>query len=210
MGVLAIDTAGPVIGMAFDEAERTERVTRGAEGRLIPWALELTGGLERIELIVVSVGPGAFTGVRVGMAHAEGLAHALQVPLVGVGSLVGRGQAVDADLALLDARKQRVYAGWAADGYRPVDAPIADVLADGAARGLVPPGFRAIGEGALVCREAIEAAGGMVVSGADHPHPASLGRVGAARYRADPALGRQPVLPDYIRPPDAVPPRRGV
>lgn len=210
MRFLSFDTAGPVIGVAFGDVERVERVTRGAEGRLLPWAEELSGGLGNVDAIAVAIGPGAFTGVRVGLAHAQGLAHALDLPLIGIGSLASRGAAVGATLALLDARKGRVYAGWAGEEFAPVDWTVADVLAHGAERGWVVPGFRCVGEGAVVYRDELEAAGGIVVDHADHPSPASIGRLAAERLSRDPAQGRQPVLPVYVRPPDAVPPRRGV
>ncbi|MCA9573765.1 MAG: tRNA (adenosine(37)-N6)-threonylcarbamoyltransferase complex dimerization subunit type 1 TsaB, partial [Myxococcales bacterium] len=162
MRVLAFDTAGPVVGVAFGDLVRTERVTRGAEGRLVPWAMELVGD-QRVDAVAVAIGPGAFTGVRVGLATGQGLAHALGVPLVGIGSLVSRGHRANADLALLDARKGRLYAGYRADGFAPADLSVEDVLRDGRARGLLAPGFRCTGEGALVARTALEAAGGVIV-----------------------------------------------
>lgn len=209
MRVLAFDTAGPVIGVAYGEAVRFERVTRGAEGRLLPFARELTS-FDQVDAVAVAIGPGAFTGVRVGLATAQGLAHALDVPLVGVGSLQSRGRRAQATLSLLDARKGRLYAGWAEEGFEPTDQAIEDVLAHGRAAGFVVPGFRAVGEGALVAREAIEAAGGVIVAEADHPAPDALAAIAAERLLAGQVTGREPVLPVYVRPPDAVPPRRGV
>ncbi|MEZ4320203.1 MAG: tRNA (adenosine(37)-N6)-threonylcarbamoyltransferase complex dimerization subunit type 1 TsaB [Myxococcota bacterium] len=203
--ILALDTCGPVLGVACDERTRTERVTRGGETRLIPWALELAGGsLAGITAIAVAVGPGAFTGLRVGIATGQGLAEALGVPLFGFGSLESRARAAGCELALLDARKGRVYAGWARDGFAPADiAPEAAVA--GAA-----PGFRATGEGALVYRAIVEAAGGVVVEHADQPGVAGLvllAREALASGRSgDPAQ----VHPVYVRAPDAKPPRTGI
>lgn len=207
MRVLAFDTAGPVLGVAFGDRVRTERVTRGAEGRLLPYA-EAIADLDEVEAVAVAIGPGAFTGVRVGLATAQGLAHALRVPLVGVGSLESRGRWASATLSLLDARKGRMYAGWAEEGFAPTDQGIEDVLEYGRAKGFLAPGFRCVGEGALVSREAIEAAGGVVVDDADHPAPEILAAIAAERLQSGLAVG--PVLPVYVRPPDAVPPRRGV
>ena len=204
--ILAFDTCGPVLGVAAgdsaaDAAVRTERVTRGGETRLVPWAMELAD-FEAVRAIAVAVGPGAFTGLRVGLSTAQGLAEALQVPLYGFGSLQSRGNWAHADLAVLDARKGRVYAGWRADGYTPVDLAPEAVLAS------VDTTFTVVGEGAIAYQEQFEAAGGRLVDRADHPGVEALIDLARARLGepGDPAA----VQPLYVRAPDAKPPRTGV
>ena len=68
---------------------------RGAEARLIPWALDLVGqanlSLPDLDGIAVAIGPGSFTGLRVGMAAAMGLAQAMDCPVWGATSLHHRG-----------------------------------------------------------------------------------------------------------------------
>ena len=70
-GVLVIDTAGPVIGVAYrDEHQKecwSQRIVRGADGVLIPKIAEFASQYD-IGWVGVSVGPGAFTGLRVGVA----------------------------------------------------------------------------------------------------------------------------------------------
>lgn len=207
--ILAIDTTGPVIGVAAGSSAATanmkiERVSRGAEGRIVPWCTELTGGLERVEAIVVAIGPGAFTGLRVGLASAQGLALALQVPLLGASGLAARAHWADCDVTLLDARKGRVYAGWRADAFEPADVAPEAAVTDR------PAGFRAVGEGALVYRTVVEAAGGVVVESADHPGTAALIDLAVAQLKAGEVGEPDAVQPLYVRAPDAVPPKRGV
>ncbi len=217
MGTLAIDTCGPVLGVALrlggEVRVRTERVVRGSETRLVPWARALCAeagiGLGDLTGIAVAQGPGAFTGLRVGLATASGLALGLGIPLWGGSSLDSRARRVEAAghgvLALLDARKGRVYARWfpatGAPGA-PGDLPPEEALA--ACEGA----FLATGEGALVYRDRVEAAGGRVVADADHPAVDVLAAMGEeAMARGE---GRDPVevRPLYLRAPDARPPGR--
>lgn len=198
--ILSIDTCAPVIGVGllhgdrFDQ--RIERIARGGERRLVPWALELLEG-ERPDAIGVAVGPGAFTGLRVGLATAQGFAMAWGCPLYGYSSLQSRGRAADVTHVWLDARKGRVYEGVRQYDWAPSDVdPIAVA-------------GRYTGEGAIAYRDLIVAAGGTVVDRPDDPALDALARLAAA----DLARGRESeplVAPVYIRAPDAVPPRTGV
>lgn len=214
MRVLAIDTAGPVIGVALavdgEVSARTERVTRGAEARLVPWATALCeeAGFRLSELdgIAVATGPGAFTGLRVGLATAVGLAQAIGCPVWQGDSLESRARAVGGDrvLSMLDARKQRVYAASYEAGARvagPADIPPDEAL------GWMQAPFVATGEGALVYASMVREAGGELAPQADDPcvHVlARLGSQGLARGEGSDPLAVRPV---YLRAPDARPPR---
>jgi tRNA threonylcarbamoyladenosine biosynthesis protein TsaB len=213
MPLLAFDTVAPVIGVALaaDGAvrERTARIARGAEALLVPWARELAAeagiALSDLDGIVVANGPGAFTGVRVGLATASGLALALGLPLVPVMSLASRAAAqTEPVLALLDARKGRAYAAWYAGGL--AEGP-ADVDPETAIAWATPP-FVATGEGAVVWRAAIEAAGGRVAADAAVPALRWLVHLGAAALARGEGTDPTSIAPLYLRPPDAVPQER--
>ena len=210
-----MDTAGPVIGVglvaAGQSTVRTERVRRGAEARLIPWARELCAdaglGLADLDGVAVARGPGAFTGVRVGLAAATGLSSALGLPVWPSDSLTPRAVAVVGApqvLAMLDARKGRVYAALYKDGSC-VSGP-ADVDPE-VALGWVQGSFVATGEGALVYREQVLLAGGLVHSTADAPGVDVLARMGAQALAMGQGVAAGEVRPLYIRPPDAKPPK---
>ncbi|MFN7142583.1 MAG: tRNA (adenosine(37)-N6)-threonylcarbamoyltransferase complex dimerization subunit type 1 TsaB, partial [Myxococcota bacterium] len=120
MNLLLVDTAGPVVGLAAfagDSAVHvaSARVASGTEawlGEHVGTALERLGALDRV---AVTVGPGAFTGIRVGVAAALGVAFARRVPVAPLSSLALRACLAPGQprvLALLDARKGKVYAGW--------------------------------------------------------------------------------------------------
>jgi tRNA threonylcarbamoyladenosine biosynthesis protein TsaB len=153
-------------------------------------------GFDRLERIGVTVGPGSFTGLRVGVAFAKGLAQALAIPLVGVGTLeaMAAGEPGLA-FAVLDARRDQLYL-QAFEAGRALMAP--DVLpVETAAARLVEIGqgrpVTLIGSGWPLLAEAFPEARVVPAEGAD---PAQVARLAAARAPA-------PVRPLYLRAPDA-------
>ena len=176
VNVLALDTATPYLVLGTLDAERVlHRGRRHAETLLDDLEAFLAhAGLERraIELIVVGEGPGSYTGLRVGLSTALGLARGLGVPVVGAASLAaaaarGRGRV----RALLSARNRQVYAA---------DYLVADDVVETA-----PPRK-------LSAEEAL-AAGGCLLWNAP-PSGRALARLGAARWRQ----GREGVHPLYL------------
>ncbi len=92
----------------------------------VAWLLDAAGvGWPELDGIGISLGPGSFTGLRIGMAAAKGLAMATGLPLIGVETLDGIALSCAAAerriCCLLDARKQEVYAAF----YEPADVPVA-------------------------------------------------------------------------------------
>ncbi len=207
--ILAIDTAGPVIGVALRVGGgvlvRHERTKRGSEQRVVPWVEQLLAEAQiarsQLDGIGVARGPGAFTGLRVGLATAVGLSLALDRPIWGCDSLTPRALRVPGDrvLAMLDARKQRVYAAlyMGGVGAPPIDAAPGDALNG------IDAGFVATGEGALVYADHVAEAGGVVAPEADHPGVDVLARLAddaIAQGRGGDALS---LTPFYLRAPDA-------
>jgi tRNA threonylcarbamoyladenosine biosynthesis protein TsaB len=160
MLIASLDTASLTLSVALSElgaeglrlvAERSVRAsakpgpqgpTGGHGGRLPGVLLEILSeqgrGIEEIDAYCVGLGPGSFTGLRIGLATWKGLAYAQQRPLAGVSSLAALALAA-ADVAppgallvpLLDARKAEVYAGF----YRPLDGGRVQAFAPEAALG---------------------------------------------------------------------------
>ena len=206
--VLAVDTATPCIGAAlWDGTLRTfsERGVRGADAVLSVGISEILDGAGCPDLLAVTVGPGAFTSLRVGVAAALGLALSLECRIVPFSSLEARARGVRGDrvLALLDARKGRAYAalyerrlaGW--ERVVPEqDLPPEEAIAMAAGQSFV-----AVGEGAELWREKVEAAGGQVATGADLSPAGWMAQ--AAGSRMDRALDAERVRLRYLRAPDA-------
>jgi len=212
--VLAFDTVGPVIGVgAWDGtrgAVRSQRVTRGAEAFLLDFAkevlAELGANFTDVTLVAVAKGPGAFTGLRVGLATATGLSISLGVPLWGGMSLASRAERVQTSLpvlSLLDARKGKVYGWWRGKPESTaVDVPPEEILSN------LPEAWIATGEGAEVYRDLVETAGGQIADDPTAPAVVELAQLAlGAHLRGEDGSA----APLYIRPPDAkIPTRRGL
>jgi len=206
--VLVIDTALEACTAAVFDNEvvlglRAETMVRGHSERLGGFVrdavAEAGGGFGAIDRIGVTVGPGSFTGLRVGLAFAQGLGAALDCPVVGISTLMAMAWSVDSGrgrtAAVIDARRGQVYLQAFDDG-RPVSPPEALSL-EAAAAALAAAGgaWRLTGSGAGLVGDAagIETA----------PSPAALAFLAGS---LDPA--RHPPRPLYLRAPDAIPPTR--
>ena len=152
MSILAIDTASSVSSVAVASEGKLQAEVTVEAGRThsetllshIEGALSFAG-VERSALrgVAVSIGPGSFTGLRIGLATAKAIAYGLGIPLVGVSTLAALALAgpvpAGHTLVLMDAQKGNAYAGlyeWR-DGslheVRPVRvAPLAEAIAEAA------------------------------------------------------------------------------
>lgn len=215
--ILGFDTATPdtVVGVtgAADPVEVVKPPRpdgRPAHGpallEAVEEAVELAGGWPAIERIAVGLGPGSFTGVRIGVATARALAQSRSLPLVGVPTtsalLMGLDSGGRPKLAVVDARRGEVFAARgdeAGPGEPQVCAP-ADLAAT-----LGPEAVRdalAMGDGAIRFRREIEAQGAEVIAASAPAHrvsPRQICRLGEAM---EPGPAEQ-VTPMYLRRPDA-------
>jgi tRNA threonylcarbamoyladenosine biosynthesis protein TsaB len=137
--LLVIDNATPACSVALVDgeqiiAERCDLVGRGHAEKLLPM-IEALLGSRRPRAIVVDCGPGSFTGVRVGLAAAHGLAIGWDVPLAGYSSLAllaARVQETEMASALQAGHGQLFVQSFAGDPMAPLDALRALAPADAA------------------------------------------------------------------------------
>ena len=205
--ILGIDTATPSTAAALwspDHAvERRDDPPPGSRpahaSRLLALIEEvLEGDWSVVERIAVGIGPGGFTGLRLGIATARALSQARDLPLVGVSSLAALAAPVDGRaVAVIDARRGEVFA--AAPG---VLEPVA--LAPEALAARIEPGSLAVGDGAVRFREELERAGAVVPADGSPLHRVSAIEICKLGAAGEPA-GRDALLPDYRREPDAQP-----
>ncbi|SFP36009.1 tRNA threonylcarbamoyl adenosine modification protein YeaZ [Tranquillimonas alkanivorans] len=182
---------------------REESMARGQAERLMPLLEEVLAGQglgwRDLDAIAVGVGPGNFTGIRISVAAARGLALSLGVPAVGVSNF--EVWAADAPcLICLDAPREQAFVQmFEADGSRGAprllqpDAPVDDLRRDG---------LRLVGPAAPRLAERLK---GEPVEAEPPVLPARIAEI-AARKLADGAESGRPA-PLYVRPADAAPPR---
>jgi tRNA threonylcarbamoyladenosine biosynthesis protein TsaB len=171
-------------------------------------AAAAAGGWTQVDRITVGLGPGSFTGLRIGIATARALGASLGLPVSGACTLdaLGRGiregGAERPALALLDARRGEVFAALYSPAgeclWEPLALPPAE-LAERAAGLPYPP--LAAGSGAVRFRDELVGHGVEVADDADPLHRVAARHVCALAAEAGDAGA--PPAPIYLRPPDA-------
>ncbi len=205
MIVLGLDTCLNACSVAVLDGERvlahaSETMARGHQERLAPMAQAVMAAahlpFDSLQRVGATVGPGSFTGLRVGVAFAKGLASALSIPAVGVGALEALADEADGLVAaVIDARRDQVYLQVFEAGV-PLMAPDVLPIGTAAARLLelaMGRDLTLVGSGAPLLADAAPAARILIPDGCD---ARAVARLAAARAAA-------PIRPLYLRAPDA-------
>lgn len=221
MIILALDTTTRAGSVAVTDDDRILALLPGDDSRThgerlpgeIARVLDVAGvSRDRIDLLAVATGPGAFTGLRIGLAAMQGLAMTLNKPVIGVSALDALAeQARDADVHIIapwmDAQRGDVFAALIdKDSAAAIETPAAAnpaLLLDTWRLHLANRRAVFIGDAVARDRALIEAATrGAQLRTPDPlaPQIANLGRRAAARGEAGPPHALEPI---YVRRPDA-------
>ena len=214
--LLAIDTATESCSAALlcgdGLIERSELAPRRHAELILPMieSLLAEAGISRRQLdgIAVGRGPGAFTGVRLAISVAQGLALGLDIPVVPVSSLAALALDAPADdaavLAVIDARMGEVYAG----AFRRSADGLVEAIADetvGLASALILPQsiqWYVVGSGWDAYRDALAArlpAPPRWADGARYPQARAVARLAAPQFAAGRGVAPEFALPVYLR-----------
>jgi tRNA threonylcarbamoyladenosine biosynthesis protein TsaB len=213
--LLAIETATEACSVALsidgEVRERFEIAPRRHTELVLPWADELLAeaGIARTQLDAIAVGrgPGAFTGVRLAVALAQGMALALDLPVLPVSTLAvlawpARVQKADV-LAAIDARMGEVYLGWfRAAEVGGLHAIGPEWMARPEAVDLDAQSLVGVGSGFAAAEGALARAllGRLVACDPlALPHAADLARLGELAFARGEAVAPERVEPAYLR-----------
>ncbi len=219
MKVLALDTSTMMASIGlFDEDRLVGEVSLSQEAThseslvpLIKTMLEnLSLKIEDIDLYVVAIGPGSFTGLRIGAATIKAFAHLFDKPIVGVSTLEGLAYNLAFDgivVPMIDARRDRVYTGiykFENDQLKCLlepDAMEIDHLLD-----YIDENFENVivnGDGSSLFRERISQRLGSKVSfatrGSNYTRASSIGDLGLKKYKLGLGDDYYSLVPDYLR-----------
>ena len=197
--LLAIDTsAGTAVAVLVDGAVASESYDANSMQHAEQIGIQIQKGLEaakkkssEVTAVAVGVGPGPFTGLRVGIAAAKMFAEGISVPLIGVGSLdaiVFAESLIEPTLVLTDARRSEVFFGL----YQGKSAA-------GVPKSLIGPGVKKQAE----LEAQLQTAGQSYVLANTQVSAANLGLLALAQLSEGTASTS--VVANYLRAPDAVP-----
>lgn len=205
MLILAFDTSAAhcAVSLMLDDrviAEVDEPMTKGQAERLMPICEDViaNGGYAWADLdaIAVGTGPGNFTGIRIAVSSARGLALSLDIPAIGVSILEAQafGQSPQITLSTIDARQDKIYAQVF---YGPAETQ--PFLVDMDTLPKLPMGVSCIG---YMSEEIAQKIGGNPMK-AEFSVAHAIGRIARTKQGTE-----QPrAAPLYVRSPDAAPPR---
>jgi tRNA threonylcarbamoyladenosine biosynthesis protein TsaB len=215
--LLAFDTAQGALSAAVCDggevrAAAFELRTRGHAEELMPLLERLLAearlGFADLDALAVTVGPGTFTGLRVGLAAARGLAIARSLPLVGVTTLEavaepvvpGAGETV---VAAFDARRGEIYLQAFGPALAPLTGPLLVELAE-AGQHLPQTNLVLVGTGAGLLADALPDRICRLADARPQPDARAVARLALARLAAEGKDAfRVAPAPLYIRAPDA-------
>ena len=220
MLILGVDTATDQVGVAIGghegviarfEARRERRHAETLAPAIQFVCQQAQIGLDELGVVAVDVGPGLFTGMRVGLATAKAMAQALRIPMIGIPSLdllafpCRRTDRVV--VPVIDARKGEVFysmyrtvPGGVQRVLEPTAGPVDDLVADLLARGQEA---LLVGNGAHRYRATILESVHVEIGEEAYPSTAPLVQLAHARALREEWVAASEIQPIYLRQPDA-------
>ncbi|MGH6931323.1 MAG: tRNA (adenosine(37)-N6)-threonylcarbamoyltransferase complex dimerization subunit type 1 TsaB [Dongiaceae bacterium] len=211
--ILAFDCSAAACSAALwrdggNRAYRRKPMMRGHAEAMVPMILEVLADagirFEDLDAIAVTVGPGSFTGLRIGLSVARGIALAAAVPVIGVTTFAAVAESISLSarldrqtMVLLDSRRAELYCQLYSVDLAPIGAPSMSMPEN--LNSLLPPGKLVLaGDGVAMARAAWPNEDPLVrvIAGSGPPDAAFIGPLAARLARSG---GGLPPTPIYLR-----------
>ena len=210
MKLLSIDTSSDVCSVAILEDDKLIKELNITDSKthsenLMPLVDKLfkeTGlQLSNIDAISCSIGPGSFTGIRIGIATVKAMAQVFNLPVIGVTSLETLAELTNGDtvVSLIDAKNNQVYCGIFGDGQYLADSinSIIEYLRK-------YDNIKFVGNGAILHKELLEKElDNASFSGENVQSAFSLGKCAYRKFQKGEVYDADTILPLYLRPSQA-------
>lgn len=217
MKILAVDTSSKICAVAILEDSNAIDEIKLDNGKthsenLMPILKEVLEKnnitLDKIDLIAVSVGPGSFTGIRIGIASIKSIAEVYKLPVASVTSLETLARNIeteDADttiVSLIDAKNNQVYAGFFDNQYNLKEDEYADDINVILEKASKYNKFVFVGDGAKIHEELIKnkfANKEVVFAEKNSQSAINTGKLGYKKFLESNLKNADTILPIYLR-----------
>ena len=217
MKILAVDTSSKICAVAILEDNKVIDEIKLDNGKthsenLMPIIKEVLEKnnltLKDINLIAVSVGPGSFTGIRIGIATIKPMAEVYSLPVASVTSLETLARNVETEdteatiISLIDARNNQVYAGFFNNEYNLKEKEVAEDIAEVLKKAKKYKKIIFVGDGSILHKEKIEEIlkDKEISFSKDNEQTAiNTGKIGYKKYLEKDLKNADTILPIYLR-----------
>jgi len=212
MKILSIDTSSKICSAAILENEKLIDEINLDNGKthsenLIPIVQEILEknnlNLSEIDLIAVSVGPGSFTGIRIGIASVKAMAEVHKIPVASVTSLETLAKIDESkkiNVALIDARNNQVYCGIFDENYHPKEDAVADDILNVIEILKKYENIICIGDGAVLHKSLLEQnINNISFCDKNDQNAFNVGLIGYQKYVKNDLKNADTILPIYLR-----------
>ena len=212
MKILAIDTSSSICSVALLEDDRVIDVLNLDDGKthsenLMPLIDEILNknsvDIKNIDLLACCVGPGSFTGIRIGVATIKPIAEVLNIKVASITSLESLARNIETEnktiVSLIDARNNQVYCGIFDENYEKKEDYIADDINLVIEKLSRYKDIIFVGNGSEVHKSLLEKIPNVVFANNNSQTAVSVGKLGYKKYLKNELCSADTVLPIYLR-----------
>ncbi len=163
---------------------------------------EAKKGYADLDAVAVSMGPGSYTGLRIGVSAAKGLCYSLNIPLIAVDTLELLARQITVQegviIPLIDARRMEVYMAAYDPAYNIIRPVVAEIITDASFDEYQSP-IHLVGDGAAKCKEIVNASNVTYYDDIIYPSAAQMGPVSYDKYKKSDTVDVAYFEPYYLK-----------